>query len=224
VDTASTATSLDTVSQFVCQFERFKLIRCERNSGGPALPRNIGIRYSEGDFIAFLDSDDVWYPEKLEKQIQYVNDEECNFLCSSARLIDDHSAYLSVSRDKPNRYYGVKDELFSNRVVTSSVLVSRALLGDLEFDESQELVTCEDYFLWLNLLNKAECKFIHIGQELIKYRVLFCSLGNIDGKYRFAMKYLLASVKFLVESKSKGLVHIVLLSSSLRFIKLALAK
>lgn len=224
VDNASTDASLDTVNRIAQQLERFKLIRCEQNSGGPASPRNIGIRHSQGEFIAFLDSDDVWYPEKLEQQIQYVNNEGCNFLCSSARLIDDHSAYLSVSRNKPNKYYGIKDELFSNRVVTSSVLVSRYLLGDLEFDESQELVTCEDYFLWLNLLNKAECKFIHIGQELIKYRVLSSSLGNVDGKYRFAMKYLLASVKFLVESKSKGLVHIVLLSSSLRFIKLALSK
>ena len=224
VDNASTDASVDKVNQMADQLNQFKLIRCEQNSGGPAAPRNIGIRHAQGEFVAFLDSDDVWYPDKLQTQIEHIREGGYNFLCSSARLIDDHSAYLAKSRSKPNRHYGVKGELFSNRIVTSSVLVSRELLGDFLFDESQDLVTCEDYFLWLNLLHLDDCRFVHLGRELIQYRVLSSSLGNVDGKYRFALKYLFASVKFLVESRAKGLVHVVLLSSCLRFIKLALSK
>ncbi len=224
VDNASTDASIDIVKQVAEQFDQLKLIRCEKNSGGPASPRNIGIHNAQGDYIAFLDSDDVWYPNKLQTQVDYVLDGSYNFICSTARLIDDDSAYLSAPVNNQDRHYGVKRELFSNRIVTSSVLVKRSLLGDFTFDESQDLVTCEDYFLWLNLLNNAECRFVHIGQELIKYRVLSSSLGNADGKYRFAMKYLFASVKFLLDTKSVGLIHIVLLSSSLRFIKLALSK
>jgi len=69
VDDCSTDGSYELVEDFSKRDSRVKLIRMEQNFGGPAKPRNIGVENSKGDYIAFLDADDIWEEEKLEVQI-----------------------------------------------------------------------------------------------------------------------------------------------------------
>ena len=70
VDDASTDDSINIVSRLMLRDSRIKLIECKENFGGPAKPRNIGIKKSKGLYVAFLDNDDIWLPEKLKKQME----------------------------------------------------------------------------------------------------------------------------------------------------------
>ena len=69
VDDASTDDSRSIVERYAKQDRRVKLLRNEHPSGNPASPRNVGVREAKGRYIAFLDSDDIWLPNKLERQL-----------------------------------------------------------------------------------------------------------------------------------------------------------
>ena len=69
IDDSSTDNSINIISDYCSSENRIKLIKLEEN-GGAAVARNRGIKEAEGRFIAFLDSDDLWHPEKLEKQLE----------------------------------------------------------------------------------------------------------------------------------------------------------
>jgi glycosyltransferase involved in cell wall biosynthesis len=70
VDDASTDSTKEIIKNYEKEYKKIRSILLEENSGGPAKPFNIGIRNSDSKFIAFLESDDEWLPEKLEKQIE----------------------------------------------------------------------------------------------------------------------------------------------------------
>lgn len=224
VDNASTDGSVLVAQGMSSYFKYFVIIQSEANSGGPARPRNIGIKHSSGEYIAFLDADDLWEPNKLSYQIDVMIKGDFNFTCVSPSAINEVSENLVRLRDtlssSKNKSYGLKTLLFRNSITTSSVVISKKLLGVKKFNESKAIVTCEDYLLWLNLFGSNSCSFLHIGKKLVQYRVISTSLGNKDGKYAFATKSLLASSDFLVNNKRYDLVHITVFSNLLRLLKL----
>ena len=75
IDDCSTDNSVELVKKYIQSDERIKLIRLEENVG-VAKARNKGIENSKGRYLAFLDSDDLWLPDKLNKQIKFVTDKE----------------------------------------------------------------------------------------------------------------------------------------------------
>ena len=79
IDNASTDSSVLIVENMKSNFNNLKIVRSTLNSGGPARPRNIGIEHASGEFIAFLDSDDLWMPEKLSIQILYMLANDIDF-------------------------------------------------------------------------------------------------------------------------------------------------
>ena len=74
IDDCSEDESTYIVDEISKKDSRVILHKTHTNSGGPAEPRNIGIREAKGDYIAFLDSDDIWLPEKLQVQLGYLNE------------------------------------------------------------------------------------------------------------------------------------------------------
>ena len=224
VDNASTDNSISVSQKMSSYFKSFLIVQLEANSGGPARPRNVGVEHSSGEYIAFLDADDLWEPNKLFYQIDLMISAGFNFTCISPSAINESSEKLIRLRDvlssTKNKSYGLKTLLFRNSITTSSVVISKKLLGEYKFNESKSIVTCEDYLLWLNLFNSNCCSFLHIAKKLVQYRVISTSLGNKDGMYAFATKSLLASSDFLVKSKRHDLMYITILSNALRLSKL----
>lgn len=130
------------------------------HSGSPAHARNIGIGLARGDWIAFLDSDDVWLPQKLEHQLaHFPSQPSARWSCTGFGFIDAHGAPLPQRSGLP--YEPRSGWIFEPLVTFSAVasldtlMVERRLLTELQgFDES--LASREDYDLALRMAHCAE--------------------------------------------------------------------
>ena len=140
-----------------------------RNNGVIAAGRNEGIRVGRGEFIAFLDSDDEWKPEKLQKCVEALSG-GADLVCHAERW---------VGGDRPERVvqYGPAEKsswrgllLDQNRVSTSATVVRRSCVEQVGFfDESTEFITAEDYDMWMNLA-RLGCRFEFLPDVLGEYR------------------------------------------------------
>jgi len=133
--------------------ERLRVFREEANSGSPASARNRAACLAEGKWIAFLDSDDVWYDDKLEKQLNLLNHRKGLACASNARI---------VTLGKPRgpyfhsmaRQVGPNELIRRNSLITSSVVVERQLLlACLPFPNGGPSIY-EDLALWLRVASR----------------------------------------------------------------------
>ena len=117
VDDGSTDNTEEVVRDFVLRDNRVKYFRHEKNRGG-ATARNTGISSSNGDFIAFLDSDDLWFPQKIEKQIAILNKyENINIVYSNIVKIDAKHNIIGM---------GFSRDMFPNGYIFNKVLLRKA--------------------------------------------------------------------------------------------------
>jgi glycosyltransferase involved in cell wall biosynthesis len=163
VDDGSTDDT-ETILQKYSQHPLVHLLKQENK--GVSAARNLGIRHSQADWLAFLDSDDEWLPQKLENQITFIaQNPDCRFIHSNEMWIRN-----GIRVNAPKKFDKSNNEIFKRSLETclispSTVMMKRELcLEHGCFDES--LVICEDYDLWLKVLAREEVGFI--SQELIK--------------------------------------------------------
>ncbi|EGR3962701.1 glycosyltransferase family 2 protein [Vibrio cholerae] len=225
IDNASTDSSLSIIKNFSENRLKLKVIECDKNSGGPACPRNIGIEHANGQYIAFLDSDDLWSERKLETQISLMIRNDYNFTCTSKSFIDRNGLHFTRRIDELLReksgHYGVKELIIRNSITTSSVIVCRKFLASDRFSELDFINCVEDYLLWLMLMSKKECKFYHIKDKLVDYRLSTQSLSNTDGNKLILVKSMLASCIYMVKCKSLNYFLYSLISHVIRFFSLS---
>jgi glycosyltransferase involved in cell wall biosynthesis len=138
---------------------------CGKN-GRPAIPRNTGIEKSNGNWIAFLDSDDSWTPEKTKRQLAFARERNLKAVCSNASRVRNgthEGAY--VHYEKP--VITLRDLMVQNSVICSSVMIRKeVLLGTSLFPTDRKLVA-EDYALWLRIATKADFGFLN--ENLVNY-------------------------------------------------------
>ena len=125
-------------------------IDCGRN-GRPAIPRNTGIKHSKGDWLAFLDNDDEWLPEKIEEQLRVATEKKSFAICTNAMRIrtDGMKDLFFQTKDAVLSF----DSMIStNGVICSSMIIHRSLLEKtIGFPEARQLRALEDYALWLRI-------------------------------------------------------------------------
>lgn len=151
--------SSDHTDQVVSSFrdERIRYLKIH-NQGVIAASRNLGIQEACGEWIAFLDADDTWYPEKLERCLK-----ECDTKTDVIRhrlLITRDGQGWKETKAKPVRNLDFEELLYEgNCLATSAVVVRReSLIAVGGFSEKRNFITVEDYELWLRLA-KANCRF-----------------------------------------------------------------
>jgi teichuronic acid biosynthesis glycosyltransferase TuaG len=188
VDDCSTDGSYLVVEEFSKLDSRVKLIRMEQNFGGPAKPRNIGVENSKGEYIAFLDADDIWEESKLEVQIELMQEKGYNFTSTDILNVDenlediDSRYFISNFLRKISKKRGVCDLIKNSFIATSSVVVKRDIIE--KFSEDRDFISVEDLCLWIRLLDKKETKYSYIPQKLVKYRVLSKSISDRSKIYK----------------------------------------
>ena len=145
------------------------------HSGRPAVPRNFGIKQAKGEYVAFLDSDDVWVRNKLELQIDALTKNPLYALVYSMSItfgsVDIFSPYYEVL-PLLHKVARNRNELIAkgNCISTSSILIRKSLLEKVgAFDEDAELSAIEDYDLWLRLGEYTN--YLFIPRILVYYRI-----------------------------------------------------
>ncbi|WP_242945125.1 glycosyltransferase family A protein [Oribacterium sp. C9] len=146
-----------------------RLIKNEENRG-VAYSRNHGIELSNGEWIAFLDSDDMWERDKLEKQIKHAKE-----LALNEGLIFTGSSFISKDNRRLDYILHVpemidrKSLLKQNLISCSSVLVSRKLIMKYKFPEGIKTIH-EDFAVWLDVLREIKIAY-GIDEPLLIYRI-----------------------------------------------------
>lgn len=150
--------------------DRIKIIINKKNIGA-GLSRNKAIKVSRGKFIAFIDSDDLWDPLKLQIQISFMKKNNINISHTSYYIIDENNKKISYRTAKNLNF---KDLMKSCDVGLSTVVINKKLLKK---DCFVNLKTKEDYVLWLKLAKKNHI-FYGIKKPLVLWRSMPDSLSS----------------------------------------------
>jgi glycosyltransferase involved in cell wall biosynthesis len=188
--------SQDNTSQVLAQFSEHNIITIHQANQGLSAARNAGIRSARGKYIAFLDDDDLWEPQKLEKQIPVLEaNPHLGLIYSDSLFFSDKYGLFSGSYNTafPTPNLQVLWTLFRyNYIPVPTVVVRRDCLDKVGlFDET--LKSCEDYDLWLRLIEKFPIYFLN--QPLARYRQ---SPNNLSGnKEQMLVSYLRVKEKVI---------------------------
>ena len=169
VDDCSTDETHQKLLELAKKDERIKVFKNENNSGA-AVTRNVGLDNATGDYVAFLDSDDLWHAQKLEKQMKHVQEANIDFSYHDYATVDASGVRLKELNLAPS--YTAKDLLKFNPFATSSILVNRKVIAENNIRFKEHLRRRQDYFFWYDCI-AASRVIAGLAENLSGYR-----LGN----------------------------------------------
>jgi len=204
VDDCSKDDSVIIVQRMMVSDSRIQLIESEENFGGPAKPRNMGMQVSNGQYIAFLDNDDVWVKDKLERQINcFLLNDNIDIVHTRAYTINNQGVETGVFNNQ--RVFNILKILFKEKYVlffSNNVNINTVLMKSTvnkKFREDKNVVTIEDWMFWLdNKLN--EKNFFLMKDELAYYRISEYSLSSKSGNKIYKKTYYMYAL-YLIEMK-----------------------
>jgi teichuronic acid biosynthesis glycosyltransferase TuaG len=164
VDDCSVDNSYEIVQEFAQKDPRIVLIMQKYNQG-TAAARNKALSIAKGRFIAFLDSDDLWKPNKLKLQIDFMKSKNIAFSYSAYEKINDRGENLNKLIKVPNKI-NYKRLLKSNVIGCLTVIIDRNIAGDFKMPK----VRYEDYATWLEIIKREKYAY-GINESLAIYRV-----------------------------------------------------
>ena len=170
VDDCSTDDTDDVVKPFLVD-ERIKYFKNEVNSGA-AISRNRALREATGKWIAFLDSDDLWVPDKLEKQVAFMEDNGYHFSYANYCEIGENSNLLGVTVTGPKKISkrGMFNYCWPGCL---TVMYDRDYIGLVQI---KDIKKNNDYAIWLKVCKKANCYLLN--ETLASYRRRAGSISN----------------------------------------------
>lgn len=209
IDDCSTDKSVELVQKLQNEDSRIRVISTEKNYGGPAGPRNIGIDNAKGEYIAFLDSDDVWHPSKLSVQLELMKKHSVEFCFADiVRFVwDPMLDWVMPAQINTNNistsYINHNTLLRKNVAANSSVIITRNALGNVRFVEDPRYHAIEDFRCWLDVLHNNIEKALYIHAPLAFYRIHSNAISHEKSKM-FKKNFMLYS-EYTVNGKHLGL-------------------
>lgn len=201
VDDCSTDKTAEIIASFQEKDPRIKYI-CNATNRGSAISRNIALQKAKGKWIAFLDSDDIWHPEKLEKQIEFMKRNNYHFSYTNYCEIDENSKETGILVSGP-------------KVITKKMMIAYCWPGCLTimYDaekiglmQSVDIKINEEYALWIKISKITNCHLLE--ENLAKYRRHSQSLSNISYLKLIKWHYLMFR-----KSENKSVISSILLTS-----------
>ena len=196
--------SIDNTSSIVYSFKDCRIILVEQANGGVANARNNGLRCAKGDFVAFLDSDDLWLSSKLTIQMACMIERASFFSYgkSTCFYLDKQNTHACFYDLDINLDYSQKILVF-DFIPTLTVVMSRCVVDKIGFfDES--LHGTEDWDYWIRVLQTYKPLFV--DSVLALYRIQSNSLSHQSSKHYVEMRKVVEKNKKLYEKKSLGLM------------------
>ena len=169
IDNFSNDKTESIVKAFKKKSIRYKKIR---NRGIISKSRNEGIKLSKGKWVAFLDSDDVWYKDKLEKVYEMVKKKNFEVICNDEWIVKTNNRKKKIWRYGPFKKNFYKYLLeFGNCLSTSASVVKKSFLkkNNISFNERKDFVTAEDFDFFLKIAKKKGIFFflhLPLGEHL----------------------------------------------------------
>jgi teichuronic acid biosynthesis glycosyltransferase TuaG len=178
VDDCSKDNSKEIISEHSTKDKRIKPIFLEKNVGA-AEARNTAIRQSKGKYVAFLDSDDLWNPKKLEKQLSFMNENEIAFSYTTYQFMSENGEDLSniISAPEKMTYHSY---LKNTIIGCLTVIIDRDKSGEFEMPNIR---SSHDMALWLLIMKRGFSAY-GLDENLAKYRVV--SSSNTSNKLKAA--------------------------------------
>jgi len=178
VDDDSNDNSRDIISDLSAKEKRIKSIFLEENVGS-AESRNVAIKQSKGRYIAFLDSDDIWNEDKLEKQITFMNEKDIAFSFTSYQTIseDGKTKYLVITAPKKMCYHSY---LKNTIIGCLTVIIDKEKTGDFQMPNIR---SSHDMALWLLIMKRGFSAY-GLDENLAYYRIV--STSNTSKKWKAA--------------------------------------
>jgi teichuronic acid biosynthesis glycosyltransferase TuaG len=150
---------------------RVKLLRCREN-GGPARARQVAVDAASGRYLAFLDSDDLWLPAKLERQVAFMAAKEAALSYTSFRRISADGKRTGRPRPIPASL-SYRQLLCNTAIATLTAMVDRSIAGAVSITNAGN----EDFCLWLSILRRGHVAH-GLREDLARYRVRDNSLSS----------------------------------------------
>lgn len=217
--------SNDNTSEIVLKLNSEKIFYFKQNKIGIiGKLRNIGIQKSKYDIIAFCDDDDIWEPEKLEKQMKYID--KYDLICSNAKVINSNGEQIENKKlilNEKSKELDLYSLLLGNIVITSTVILKKDKLYKTGlFDEDEKYYCSEDYDLWLRYA--ADNKVFYMNDELIHYREHLSNSNNYHHRQKMLKNVLaiLDSYSYKNDRKMYDYVNAGKLSVKISLMKLFL--
>jgi glycosyltransferase involved in cell wall biosynthesis len=165
VDDCSSDETFAILSKFASQDARIKAFKLDKNSGA-GVARNYAIQQAQGNYIAFLDADDLWKPEKLEKQLRFMQTQEIPFTFSFYETIDEAGNLRNESITTPSKIT-YQHLYFCNWIGNLTGIYSVDYFGKIPISFIKKR---QDWMLWLHIVKQIQTA-IPVPESLAYYRV-----------------------------------------------------
>ena len=191
------------IKKFIADNKKIRIIKNKKNIGA-GKSRNVGLKNSNGNIITFIDSDDTWHPQKLKKQLNFLDKNNYNFIfCAYKKILK--TRYIKVITK--SKYLDYKDLLRSCEIGLSTVMIKKKIINNNLFTS---LKTQEDFAAWLEITKKNKAFFLN--EVLVNWYETENSLSsNFFQKIIDAFKVFYFHQKF---SLIKSFYHLMIISTN----------
>lgn len=225
IDNGSTDSTHQIISKYISSDSRIRTISLETNSGGPARPRNIGIDEAKGQYISFLDADDLWERDKLQLQIDFIIERNVDFVSAGAQIINSLGSKVGIvfndfKKVKLCRRFVSWEFLL---LVFNPICLSSALIRnnfDIRFKEDKNFAGIEDWIFWIDNTLRG-FKFEMMEENLVFYRSHQSSLSNFYGDTQMLKAFHLYSA-LVLETKISLIKFMIL--TIIRYLRVLLSR